>query len=84
MAKKSRPVWHKGPPPSRGWWPASVTRDISAVRWWDGKAWSVPAYRGDPLFLVENAASVVSAGQHRIEWRARPQTWPTKARGYLG
>lgn len=36
MARK----WHKGPPPHRGWWNASVGRDNKAWRWWDGRHWS--------------------------------------------
>ena len=37
-------TWHKGPPPSVGWWPASVARDPRALRWWDGTCWSNVAW----------------------------------------
>ena len=38
-------VWHKGPPPSIGWWPASRTGTRGFYRWWDGKQWSAPVSR---------------------------------------
>lgn len=36
----SKPKWHKGAPPSIGWWPASSSEDLNDIRWWDGKLWS--------------------------------------------
>lgn len=38
-AKTDR-VWRRGPPPHVGWWNASVMRDRTMWRWWDGKNWS--------------------------------------------
>lgn len=36
------PVWRKGPPPEIGWWPASIGgRFVDALRFWDGKSWSM-------------------------------------------
>lgn len=32
--------WSRGSPPSVGWWPASVNRDPTVLRYWDGKCWS--------------------------------------------
>lgn len=33
-------VWHKGPPPHRGWWEASQDRSSQVWRWWNGRFWS--------------------------------------------
>lgn len=45
--------WHKGPPPSIGWWPASCAKNINSIRWWDGKRWSLNA---DPSMTKAQAA----------------------------
>lgn len=38
--------WRKGPPPCRGWWNASVERNETLRRWWNGRAWSRPVSLG--------------------------------------
>jgi hypothetical protein len=38
-----------GTPSVIGWYPASIDRDPSARRHWNGVAWSAPVYVGDPL-----------------------------------
>ena len=49
-------VWHSGPPPSIGWWNASVKQDRTAWRWWNGKGWSLVAYESaDYVGYVENS-----------------------------
>ena len=35
-------IWHSGPPPSVGWWPASKRGDPTVLRWWNGSNWSLP------------------------------------------
>lgn len=40
--------WRKGPPPCRGWWNASVERNETVRRWWNGHVWSRPARIGTP------------------------------------
>jgi hypothetical protein len=34
--------------------------------------------------MVADCAAIAGKAQHRIEWRARPQTWPAHARRFLG
>lgn len=70
--------WHKGPPPSIGWWPASYQRRPEVLRWWNGKEWSIGAGRFtmNPGYI----ASVVSPDQSKIEWRHRPDDWPEHSR----
>lgn len=73
---KRRTVWHSGPPPAIGWWPASINRNFGPIRWWDGVSWSLPAYRGDPMWLVEQAAAAKEERSYRVWWRRR--TWVSK------
>jgi hypothetical protein len=71
--------WHKGPPPSVGWWPASISRDGSMLRWWNGEIWSiaVAAHRSS-----EYAAKIASMPEpyYDIEWKDRPKSWPERSR----
>ena len=32
--------WRSGPPPEIGWWPASICRDPTELRYWNGLHWS--------------------------------------------
>lgn len=79
-AKKSKPVWRSGPPPSLGWWPASLSRDVNVLRWWNGRTWS------DGVSIV-HSAEVAGAmacreifSRLRIEWTDRPSDWPERSR----
>ncbi|CAB4198265.1 hypothetical protein UFOVP1309_65 [uncultured Caudovirales phage] len=33
-------IWHTGKPPHIGWWNASLCRDNTIWRWWNGSNWS--------------------------------------------
>jgi hypothetical protein len=44
--------WHKGAPPSIGWWPAGLYQKLDLVRWWNGEYWSV----GVPIETNSNDA----------------------------
>ncbi len=72
-------TWHKGPPPSIGWWPASVWRDPESLRYYNGEWWSDPAYSD---MTAEEAALRASwrASQNDIEWTERPASWPERSR----
>jgi hypothetical protein len=73
-------TWHKGPPPSIGWWPASNCRDPNALRWWDGERWSYVVWN---VFSAEDAARVArskDACQDIIEWTERPASWPERSK----
>ena len=72
--------WHKGPPPSIGWWPASVNRASSSLRWWDGAGWSHAVFEGYPLEIVIEQASMRAPKRPPIEWADRPATWPARSR----
>jgi hypothetical protein len=64
--------WHKGPPPSIGWWPASIDRDPESIRWWNGKYWSYPSYPDYPDFLAASRAAMqASAKEEWIQWTDR-------------
>ncbi len=67
-------TWHKGPPPSIGWWPASNCRNPDTLRWWNGSEWSFPAHSG---MTAEDAAKT-PAGTDDIEWTDRPASWPER------
>lgn len=80
MSKK----WHKGPPPSLGWWPASVNRNEGSLRWRgvkDGREyWSVPV---SALALAQAAgASALQESMYSdlVEWQDRPASWPARSK----
>lgn len=72
-------TWHKGPPPSIGWWPASDRRNPDVLRWWDGKVWSTATHIG---MDVEEAAhwAMRKTWMRNIEWTDRPAWWPERSR----
>jgi hypothetical protein len=73
-------TWHKGPPPSIGWWPASTCRDPESLRWWDGKGWSHPA---DITFNAQQAGAAARKKEkylEYIEWTDRPASWLERSR----
>lgn len=76
----SKTKWHSGPPPSVGWWPASVCNDLTCLRWWNGRAWSLPAYAGDGSMKVETAVRFLSCNTAQIFWTDRPASWPERSR----
>ncbi len=73
-------TWHKGPPPSIGWWPASVYRKRQFLRWWNGEYWSRPAREGFELQQVAATAALKSTVQNLIEWTDRPASWPERSK----
>jgi hypothetical protein len=74
-------TWHKGPPPSVGWWPASWSRDPSILRWWDRKQWSMAVDDGMDAQIAEAyAKKPCSVYPHEIEWTDRPAWWPERSK----
>jgi hypothetical protein len=74
--------WRKGPPPSIGWWPASVAKDLGCVRWWNGRHWSLAAW-ADTSVAVAASSAQRSAANYRqidIEWTDRPAWWPERSK----
>lgn len=71
--------WHKGPPPSIGWWPASTTRDPNCLRWWNGDWWSLPAYISWIASEAAEAAALKTTTDE-IEWTDRPASWPERSK----
>lgn len=82
--------WHKGPPPSVGWWPVVVVGcspvpaedfDARHLGWWDGTWWSTFAL---PSCSASEAASYArmrgANGPEDIEWADRPASWPKRSR----
>ena len=79
MSKKKL-VWHSGPPPSVGWWPASATRCERCLRWWNGEYWSMACSRGTKIDVVERLARTRSIFDlDEIEWADRPKNWPARS-----
>jgi hypothetical protein len=72
-------TWHKGPPPSIGWWPASRRGNPDTLRWWDGKTWSLPVDSTWTASLAAEAAKAETA-MSDIEWTDRPASWPERSR----
>jgi len=72
-------TWHKGPPPSIGWWPASHSQIPFTLRWWDGNAWSIPCWD----YLTKEEAAEHAANKsfwQDIKWADRPASWPERSR----
>jgi hypothetical protein len=72
--------WHKGPPPSIGWWPASLFFNPKSFRWWDGEQWSLNANEGMDLERISQLARKPSLCQEEIEWTDRPHNWPERSK----
>ena len=74
--------WHKGPPPSVGWWPVESKPHGGAIRWWDGEHWSIQFRAGDTgLFKAAEAAGCRSPfGTDVVEWQHRPASWPARSK----
>lgn len=62
--------WHKGAPPSIGWWAASINRNPMSIRWWDGRRWSTSVL---PSATAKEAAiaAAIPTGNDGIEWCQR-------------
>jgi hypothetical protein len=73
-------TWHKGPPPSIGWWPASVSRDPDAYRYYNGEWWSTVAYQEFEAKRAAVIACCKDASQDDIEWADRPASWPERSK----
>lgn len=77
MSKK----WHSGPPPSIGWWPASMRKRPHTYRWWDGRRWSFAAYCYDSKDDAAMSASIYTPERaEQICWQTRPSDWPERSR----
>lgn len=80
MGTEMSKQWFSGPPPTVGWWPASFTRDATALRWWNGKCWSYAARRTySQADVAWNASHPASEGDG-IEWQHRPKNWPARSK----
>ena len=62
--------WHSGPPPSVGWWPASIDENPKTIRWWDGM-WSVAAHPDDDSRTAAQLAKLLAPRQQSIKWTER-------------
>jgi hypothetical protein len=72
--------WHKGPPPSIGWWPANSHKYEEVLCWWNGEFWSMPAAEQFLLTDVLVAAKTRNPYQSSIEWTDRPKWWPQRSK----
>jgi hypothetical protein len=72
--------WHRGPPPSIGWWPTQEGESAFArgVRWWDGTRWSFAPRESDPPGIVQWCAEQRSHMSPTLFWSERPAEWPSR------
>ena len=77
-----KPRWHKGPPPSIGWWPTRHYEQILTAdyRWWDGEVWSWPAFAHESATKAAHWAAKKELGRNDIEWTDRPKDWPERSK----
>ena len=73
-------TWHKGPPPSIGWWPASYSRHSDVFRWWGGEYWSFACYRTMTAREAARQAAQLASDIFEVEWTDRPDDWPERSR----
>lgn len=78
-AKTPAKRWRSGPPPSIGWWPASVYRIETAIRWWDGACWSCAAYPACTPQQAAHYANQKTSLSDKIRWLPRPASWPARS-----
>lgn len=69
--KEPEVKWHKGSPPSIGWWPASCAGNIKAIRWWDGKRWSITASPENTAKEAEHISKTKDFLDENIRWAKR-------------
>ena len=67
----NKTIWHDGPPPSIGWWPASCEKRIKTLRLWNGKWWSRPAFKFDSAETAAHYAMQKAFAQKDIQWTER-------------
>lgn len=73
--------WHKGPPPSVGWWIASIEgSNPDMLRWWDGRCWSVAVQDTSKAKFAGRQAMLRSIAPALIKWQHRPASWPERSR----
>jgi len=74
--------WHKGPPPSIGWWPTKHyhNRDSAAYRWWNGECWSWAAFMHESAEKAAHWARKKETMYTDIEWTDRPKNWPERSK----
>ena len=82
-APGSTALWHSGPPPSGGWWPASFRgQNTDLVRYWHAqrKAWSVPAHPRMSAKVAGMCAAAMAGKKtgDLVLWRDRPANWGAK------
>jgi hypothetical protein len=73
-------TWHKGPPPSIGWWPASWSRNPRILRYYNGEWWSLYASCYMTAEEAGECAREKEAWQKYIEWTDRPASWPKRSK----
>ena len=71
--------WFSGPPPSCGWWPASVAEKAKAVRWWNGEYWSIPVSVRMHKIKAADKATRKSIFTDVVRWQHRPKSWPARS-----
>lgn len=74
--------WNKGPPPSVGWWPASIAKRKDCIRWWNGRKWSVAAWddMDSESAAIHAKVAVLQVHQDAILWTHRPASWPERSK----
>jgi hypothetical protein len=75
----NEPKWKDGPPPSKGWWIASVTQNPWYLRWWDGETWSTCVLKTDSPQAASRAAKM-KVDSTFVQWLPRPADWPERSK----
>ena len=61
--------WFSGPPPSIGWYPASISQNWELLRYWDGSVWSWAVnYQASPQEVAAGLKREAQSGTGFIKW----------------
>lgn len=70
--------WQEGAPPCVGWWNASVDKNPSVRRWWNGRFWSIAVYLGASDEVAERNKHILAFlfPEEKIYFRGLPAPHP--------
>jgi len=72
--------WRSGPPPSKGWWIASMCYDQNVLRWWSGRSWSQGIHHSGNSKEAAFVAGLIEPAQQIVKWLPRPKSWPERSK----
>ena len=63
--------WRSGPPPSVGWWPASMWNYPDILRYWNGRNWSIGVSMARSASCAGEQSKDGTQNSRKIKWTDR-------------